>query len=73
MTATTLGQPLTTREAEILRYATQGLSNHAISKALWISVDTVKSHLSKAYRKLGAKGRDHAAQLLAAQAETSTQ
>lgn len=59
------GQPLTLSEATILRHVANGLSNAAIGKALHISEDTVKSHLQRAFRRLGASNRAHAAGLAA--------
>ncbi len=54
---------LTQRELEILAHVAEGLSNKEIADALFISLDTVKSHLKKIYRKLGAQNRSHAAKL----------
>lgn len=67
------GQPLTRRENDVLRYTTQGLTPAHIGRALHISADTVRAHLRRAGRKLGAKTRDHAVQIHAEQAKTSTQ
>ncbi len=54
---------LTQRELEILTHLVEGQSNKEIAKALFISLDTVKSHLKKIYQKLGAQNRSHAAKL----------
>lgn len=51
---------LTPREVEILRYMSQGKSNREISIRLGISSITVKSHVSKLYRKLDVQNRDEA-------------
>ncbi|WP_405019578.1 helix-turn-helix transcriptional regulator [Kitasatospora sp. NBC_00070] len=59
------GQPLTQPEITILRYVANGLSNAAIGRATFISEDTVKSHLQRAFRKLGATNRAHAVGLAA--------
>ncbi|GEM75934.1 helix-turn-helix transcriptional regulator [Vibrio sagamiensis NBRC 104589] len=48
---------LTIRELEVLRYAQSGTSNIQIAEALCISESTVKSHLSKIFKKLSVKGR----------------
>jgi DNA-binding NarL/FixJ family response regulator len=48
---------LTQRESEILSYVVNGLSNRAIATKLVIGDETVKSHLSSIYRKLGVSDR----------------
>lgn len=53
-------QPLSGREREILRALVRGLSVNEISEELFISVNTVKSHLKSAYRKLGVGTRSAA-------------
>jgi DNA-binding NarL/FixJ family response regulator len=52
------------REREVLRLAIQGHTNSEIGAALFLAESTVKSHLSSAYRKLGAVGRKDAAALI---------
>jgi DNA-binding NarL/FixJ family response regulator len=52
---------LSEREVEILQGVSQGLSNRAIAKELWLSDQTVKFHLHNVYRKLGVKNRTEAA------------
>jgi DNA-binding NarL/FixJ family response regulator len=52
------------REREVLRLAVQGHTNSEIAAALFLAESTVKSHLSSAYRKLGAVGRKDAASLI---------
>ena len=52
------------REREVLRLAVQGNTNSEIAAALYLAESTVKSHLSSAYRKLGAGGRKDAASLI---------
>jgi DNA-binding NarL/FixJ family response regulator len=52
------------REREVLRLAIQGHTNGEIAAALFLAESTVKSHLSSAYRKLGASGRKDAASLV---------
>src|SRR5215208_5610079 len=50
-------QGLTQRESEILSFVVNGLSNRAIATKLVIGDETVKSHLSSIYRKLGVTDR----------------
>jgi len=51
---------LTNREKQILILLKQRLSNKEISEQLFISMETVKSHLKKIYTKLGAGHRKDA-------------
>ena len=46
------GSSLTAREAEILGMVAQGMTNGRIATELWLTVQTVKFHLSNVYRKL---------------------
>lgn len=55
-----LAEPLTEREATILRYLASTLSNPEIAAELYVSVNTVKTHQRAVYRKLGAAGRREA-------------
>lgn len=52
---------LSDREIEILKAASRGLSNKAIADSLWVTVQTVKFHLTSVYRKLGVSNRTEAA------------
>jgi len=52
---------LTERESEIVKAVARGLSNKAIAAELWITVQTVKFHLTSIYRKLGISNRTEAA------------
>lgn len=52
--------PITSREREILMWVRDGLSNHAIGAKLGISALTVKNHVQKILRKLGASNRTQA-------------
>ena len=54
---------VTARELEILELITQGLSNREIAGKLFISENTVKTHLSRLFDKLGARRRTQAVQL----------
>lgn len=49
--------PLTDREEEVLRAAARGLSNAEIAEELFISLGTVKTHLSSLQAKVGARNR----------------
>jgi len=51
---------LTARELDVLRLAAQGMTNTAIADRLGIRPETVKTHLSRAFERLGAKDRAHA-------------
>ncbi len=57
---------LTPRELETVRLVGRGLSNKEIARHLDVSVTTVRTHLNKAYDKLGSASRVELA-LLAAQ------
>lgn len=48
---------LTAREAEILALITQGKSNREIAETLFLSINTIKSAIRTAYRKIGAVNR----------------
>jgi DNA-binding NarL/FixJ family response regulator len=52
------------REREVLRLAIMGHTNGAIASSLFLAESTVKSHLSSAYRKLGAVSRKDAASMV---------
>ena len=51
---------LTERELDVLSALTDGLSNKAIGKRLWLSEQTIKLHLTSIYRKLGVSSRTEA-------------
>jgi DNA-binding CsgD family transcriptional regulator len=58
-----LGDPdsaLTSREVDVLRALALGGSNAQIGESLFVSGNTVKSHLASIYRKLGVDGRREA-------------
>ena len=48
---------LTRREYEIALLAVEGLSNIEIAEQLFVSVNTIKTHLKSAYQKTGASSR----------------
>lgn len=53
---------LTRRELEILVLVARGLSNREIGEALFVSENTVKTHCSRAFDKLGSRRRTEAVQ-----------
>ena len=52
---------LSERERDVMRWQLAGLSNGEIAAKLLISPETVKSHLSNVYSKLGVRNRQQAA------------
>jgi DNA-binding CsgD family transcriptional regulator len=54
---------ITRRELEILELIAQGLSNREIAERLFVSENTVKTHSSRVFDKLGARRRTQAVQL----------
>jgi len=55
-----LPHPLTDREAEVLAYLADAMSNKAMARKMFVSLDTVKSHLKNLYAKLGVSNRKEA-------------
>ena len=53
-------EKLTQQELVILKLVTKGYDNLQISKSVFISIHTVKAHISSILRKLGAKNRTNA-------------
>lgn len=51
---------LTPRERDVLQLMAKGMAVAAISKQLYISQSTTKSHIAKLYEKLEAENRAHA-------------
>ncbi len=51
---------LTEREQDVLELVTRGLSNDEIALRLFLSVNSVKSYIRTAYRKIGATRRSQA-------------
>ena len=56
-----LVEPLSDREAEVLRLLARGLTNKDMAQTLILSVRTVEAHLRSIYGKLGARSRTEAA------------
>jgi two-component system, NarL family, response regulator LiaR len=54
---------ITARELEILGLIATGLSNREIASRLFVSENTVKTHSSRLFDKLGAKRRTQAVQI----------
>ena len=60
MAAPGLPVPLSTREHEVLILMASGHPNRAIAEKLFITVDTVKRHISHVFDKLGVGNRTQA-------------
>jgi DNA-binding NarL/FixJ family response regulator len=48
---------LTLRQSQVLALAAEGFTNREIGEALFLSLDTVKGHLSEAFARLGLRNR----------------
>jgi len=51
---------LSERESEIIALITQGLTNDQIADRAYLSINTVKSYIRTAYRKMGVRSRSQA-------------
>ena len=51
---------LTVREAEILTLIARGLSNREMATQLFLSINSIKTYVRTAYRKIGAQSRSEA-------------
>ena len=51
---------LSERESEIIALITQGLTNEQIADRAYLSINTVKSYIRTAYRKMGVRSRSQA-------------
>ena len=51
------GEPLSERERQVLSQLPSGRTNREIASAMRLSPDTVKGHLDRIFRKLGAQDR----------------
>jgi len=53
-------QTLSQREHEVLRLIADGLENQAIADVLFVSVETIRTHVKSILRKLASRDRTHA-------------
>lgn len=53
-------QPLSRRELQVLELIADGLENQAIADLLYVSVETVRTHVKSILRKLSSRDRTHA-------------
>ncbi|MDP4898001.1 MAG: response regulator transcription factor [Akkermansiaceae bacterium] len=51
------GDPLSERETEVLGYLTKGYSGKEIADKMFVSINTVKTHLKHIYQKLHVRSR----------------
>lgn len=51
---------LSPREAEMMAFIAKGLSNQEIADTVYLSINSVKTHIRTAYRKIGATRRSQA-------------
>jgi LuxR family maltose regulon positive regulatory protein len=58
-----VAEPLTERELAVLRLLATRLSNREIGRQLYVSINTVRSHIQAIYRKLGVATRAEAVDL----------
>jgi LuxR family maltose regulon positive regulatory protein len=56
----TMDEPLSQRELEVLQLIAQGLSNREISERLFLALNTVKGHNRKIFAKLQVQRRTEA-------------
>lgn len=54
---------LSGRELEVLQLMAEGLSNQEIADRLFVSLNTVKTHCSRIYEKLGVRRRTQAIEM----------
>jgi DNA-binding CsgD family transcriptional regulator len=54
------GEILSSREAEVLQLIADGYGNREIGQLMFLSEETVKSHLKNLLRRLRARNRAHA-------------
>jgi ATP/maltotriose-dependent transcriptional regulator MalT len=58
-----LVDPLSGRELEVLRYLPTRMGNAEIASALYVSTNTIKTHVKHIYQKLAAADRDDAVRI----------
>lgn len=63
------GDALTPTEGRVVNLAANGMSNKEIARQLFVSVNTVEGHLSRAYAKLGVSSRGQLVRVLRTFAE----
>jgi NarL family two-component system response regulator LiaR len=51
---------LSPREAEVIALIAQGLTNQEVGQALYLSINSVKTYVATAYRKIGVQRRSQA-------------
>ncbi len=51
---------LTAREAEVVAYIALGLSNKEIAQRTYLSINSIKTYIRSAYRKMGVESRSQA-------------
>jgi len=51
---------VTRRELDVLGLVAEGLSTREISRRLWVTEETVKTHVRRLHDRLGARSRAHA-------------
>ena len=55
--ALNIANKLTSREIEVLRYLIEGKNNTQIATILFVSINTIKAHVSSIMTKFGVKSR----------------
>jgi len=55
--SSSLIEPLSARELEVLRLLTTSLSSTEVAQELFVSVNTIRSHVKSIYRKLDVHRR----------------
>jgi LuxR family maltose regulon positive regulatory protein len=53
-------EPLSPREQEVLRHVAEMMSTAEIAAAMFVSVNTVRTHMRSILRKLSVSGRSQA-------------